>query len=36
VVGADGSYYKLTYDPEKGGECHREAYTKFLKMTDED
>ena len=36
VVCADGSYFKVTYDPEKGGECHRESYSKFLKMTDDD
>lgn len=35
VVCADGSHYKLTYDPEKEGECHRESYNKFLKMTDD-
>lgn len=36
VVCADGSYFKLTFDPERGGECHRETYSKFLKMTDDD
>jgi len=36
VVCADGSFYKLAFDPEKGGECHRETYSKFLKMTDDD
>ncbi|CAG8563447.1 5003_t:CDS:2 [Diversispora eburnea] len=34
VICADGSVYKFTFDPQKGGDCVQEHYTKFL--TDQD
>eukprot|EP00475_Leptophrys_vorax_P028616 TRINITY_DN4153_c0_g1_i2.p1 TRINITY_DN4153_c0_g1~~TRINITY_DN4153_c0_g1_i2.p1 ORF type:complete len:375 (-),score=95.94 TRINITY_DN4153_c0_g1_i2:1128-2252(-) len=36
VVGADGSYYKAVFDPEKGGNAERESYAKFLKGAEEE
>ncbi|RHZ77829.1 hypothetical protein Glove_172g49 [Diversispora epigaea] len=35
VICADGSVYKFTFDPQKGGECTQEHYTKFLKDQDD-
>ncbi|CAG8443140.1 17872_t:CDS:10, partial [Acaulospora morrowiae] len=35
VICADGSVYKSTFDPRKGGECVREDYNKFLKDQDD-
>ncbi|KAL9648004.1 hypothetical protein ABK040_012034 [Willaertia magna] len=31
VFTAEGSYFKLVFDPKKGGECSRKAYCKFMK-----
>lgn len=31
VFTAEGSYYKLSFDTDKGGECTRRAFTRFLK-----
>ncbi|CAG8553462.1 1347_t:CDS:2, partial [Cetraspora pellucida] len=31
VICADGSFYKFTFDPRKGGECVREDYENFLR-----
>ncbi|KAF9110137.1 WD repeat domain phosphoinositide-interacting protein 3 [Mortierella sp. AM989] len=36
VVCADGSFYRFMFDPQKGGECVRESYNKFLKECDDD
>ncbi|KAF9386318.1 WD repeat domain phosphoinositide-interacting protein 3 [Podila verticillata] len=36
VVCADGSFYRFMFDPQKGGECVRESYNKFLKENDDD
>ncbi|KAI1315311.1 WD repeat domain phosphoinositide-interacting protein 3 [Mortierella claussenii] len=36
VVCADGSFYRFMFDPQKGGECVRESYNKFLKESDDD
>lgn len=30
VFTAEGSYYKLSFDTDKGGECTRRAFTRFL------
>jgi len=32
VVCADGTYYKYTFDPAKGGECKQEVVAKYLKQ----
>jgi hypothetical protein len=34
VVGADGSFFKAAYDPEKPGEATRVAYAQFVKGGD--
>ncbi|GJJ76801.1 WD repeat-containing protein 45 [Entomortierella parvispora] len=31
VICADGSFYRFMFDPQKGGECVRESYSKFLR-----
>lgn len=36
VICADGSFYRFMFDPQKGGECVRESYNKFLKESDDD
>ncbi|KAF9917624.1 WD repeat domain phosphoinositide-interacting protein 3 [Lobosporangium transversale] len=36
VICADGSFYRFMFDPQKGGECVRESYRKFLKDSDDD
>ncbi|KAF9166229.1 WD repeat domain phosphoinositide-interacting protein 3 [Mortierella sp. AD010] len=36
VFCADGSFYRFMFDPQKGGECVRESYNKFLKESDDD
>jgi hypothetical protein len=36
VVGADGSFYKATFDGEKGGNAERESYAKFIKGAEEE
>ncbi|KAF9135239.1 WD repeat domain phosphoinositide-interacting protein 3 [Mortierella sp. 14UC] len=36
VICADGSFYRFMFDPQKGGECVRESYNKFLKENDDD
>ncbi|KAG0261679.1 WD repeat domain phosphoinositide-interacting protein 3 [Mortierella polycephala] len=36
VICADGSFYRFMFDPQKGGECVRESYNKFLKDSDDD
>ncbi|KAF8980819.1 WD repeat domain phosphoinositide-interacting protein 3 [Entomortierella lignicola] len=36
VICADGSFYRFMFDPQKGGECIRESYNKFLKENDDD
>ncbi|KAK3805540.1 MAG: WD40-repeat-containing domain protein [Benniella sp.] len=36
VICADGSFYRFVFDPQKGGECVRESYSKFLKESDDD
>ncbi|KAG0370966.1 WD40-repeat-containing domain protein [Gamsiella multidivaricata] len=36
VVCADGSFYRFMFDPQKGGECVRESYNKFLEESDDD
>ncbi|KAF9957246.1 WD repeat domain phosphoinositide-interacting protein 3 [Mortierella alpina] len=36
VICADGSFYRFMFDPQKGGECVRESYSKFLKDGDND
>lgn len=35
VICADGSFYKYTFDPRKGGECVREDYENFLRSQDD-
>jgi WD40 repeat protein len=30
IVSAEGSFYRVTFDPEKGGECHEEYFFKFI------
>ncbi|KAG0230370.1 WD repeat domain phosphoinositide-interacting protein 3 [Mortierella sp. GBA43] len=36
VICADGSFYRFMFDAQKGGECVRESYSKFLKESDDD
>ncbi|KAF9430226.1 WD repeat domain phosphoinositide-interacting protein 3 [Podila epigama] len=36
LVCADGSFYRFMFDPQKGGECVRESYNKFLTDNDDD
>ncbi|KAK3842092.1 MAG: WD40-repeat-containing domain protein [Linnemannia gamsii] len=36
VICADGSFYRFMFDPQKGGECVRESYNKFLRESDDD
>ncbi|KAF8935046.1 WD repeat domain phosphoinositide-interacting protein 3 [Dissophora ornata] len=36
VICADGSFYRFMFDPQKGGECVRESYSKFLRESDDD
>ncbi|KAG0045278.1 WD repeat domain phosphoinositide-interacting protein 3 [Gryganskiella cystojenkinii] len=36
VICADGSFYRFMFDPQKGGECVRESYNKFLKDIDDE
>jgi WD40 repeat protein len=33
VFTAEGSYYKLSFDTEKGGECVRRSFARFLKSS---
>eukprot|EP00164_Ancoracysta_twista_P000102 GFYU01000144.1.p1 GENE.GFYU01000144.1~~GFYU01000144.1.p1 ORF type:complete len:358 (-),score=87.71 GFYU01000144.1:505-1578(-) len=35
VVGADGSFYKASFDPTKNVECKKESYHRFLKENEE-
>lgn len=35
AICADGSCYKFTFDPERGGECIRDSYARFLRGPDE-
>uniref|UniRef100_A0A7S3AFD8 Autophagy-related protein 18 n=1 Tax=Haptolina ericina TaxID=156174 RepID=A0A7S3AFD8_9EUKA len=36
VVSADGTFYKCSFDPIKGGECSREEWQRFLVPDEED
>lgn len=36
VVSADGSFYKAMFDPDKGGECIKEKYAKFVLDSDDE
>lgn len=31
IVSADGTYYKVGFDPEKGGECVLQSTAKFIR-----
>lgn len=36
VVSNDGSFYKCSFDPVRGGECRREYYARFLLVDSDD
>jgi len=36
VISTDGSFYKCTFDPAKGGECRRESFARYLQVDDDD
>jgi len=36
VISNDGSFYKCSFDPVKGGECRRECYARFLQVDDDE
>lgn len=36
AICADGSFYRFMIDEQKGGECVRDSYSKFLKESDDD
>mmetsp|Transcript_70012 Transcript_70012/g.111344 ORF Transcript_70012/g.111344 Transcript_70012/m.111344 type:complete len:397 (-) Transcript_70012:411-1601(-) len=35
VVSSDGTFYKATFDPKNGGDCHKVKHERFLKNTDD-
>lgn len=36
VISSDGSFYKCSFEPARGGECRRETFARFLQIDDED
>eukprot|EP00899_Mesostigma_viride_P008604 jgi/Mesvir1/17745/Mv05600-RA.1 len=36
IVGMDGSFFKVSYDPVHGGECQQQSYTKFMRAEEEE
>ncbi|KAJ1628567.1 WD40-repeat-containing domain protein [Pavlovales sp. CCMP2436] len=36
VISSDGSFYKCSFDPQRGGEARREKFARFLQIDDED
>lgn len=36
VISTDGSFYKCSFDPAKGGECRRESFARYLQVDDDD
>lgn len=31
IVGTNGTFYKCSFDPVKGGDCKQDSYCKFIK-----
>ncbi len=36
IVSASGSFYKVSYDPAKGGPCSQDSYCKFIELGSDD
>ncbi|KAG8470216.1 hypothetical protein KFE25_008637 [Diacronema lutheri] len=36
VISSDGSFFKCSFDPQRGGECRRESFARYLQADDEE
>lgn len=36
VISSDGSFFKCSFDPQRGGECRRESFARFLQVDDDE